>query len=297
MLLNYLCGFCLHIHSYKRLLSISHLILYITDDNLLNYTIRLLKESIPLINEKQIEKPLYNVLKNLIYSEEDCTRIRAFVYSNLLMFEVKINHWEDSFKGDFPKLRFKMDGRNLYINNNDINIVLKNNIVNYVVNDVIEILESQNQIKEFKKFIKSMAYVDHSNDTNYFKSDIRYLSILKKNIIGDLPKAETSFNTKQNKDYKKRVWFKVGLLFATGKMEKYYDEKKLSIHKNYSAPRIASELGNDGYSKYILATINGYKIGNKNIYNSFDKMQKIIKHCEGEKIKVIKSFYNRLPSE
>jgi len=167
--------------SYKRLLSISHLILYITDDNLLNPTIRLLKESNLLINEKQIEKPLYNLLKNLIYSEKDCTRIRAFVYSNLLMNEVKITHWKDGFKGNFPELKFKMEGRNIYVNNNEIDTVLKKNVVNYVINDVVEILEPHNQINEFKKMINSMAKIDYSNETKYFKDDIKYLSILKEN--------------------------------------------------------------------------------------------------------------------
>ncbi|WP_417237210.1 hypothetical protein [Bizionia paragorgiae] len=106
------------------------------------------------------------------------------------------------------------------------------------------------------------------------------------------------------KDFKEEIWFKVGLLFASGAMEKYYfiNEKNKTIFKEgYSAPKVAKDLDNDNYNKFILATINDYPStnpnGNKNIFNSREKMQKIIQHCIINRINITPYFSNRLPPE
>jgi hypothetical protein len=95
---------------------------------------------------------------------------------------------------------------------------------------------------------------------------------------------------KSDEKYKTQNLFKVGLLFAIGEMEKYYSINSLKVIEfkiNYSAPKVAMDLKNLSFEKFILASINNYSKensnGNKNIFNSRDMMLKIIKECESLK--------------
>lgn len=104
------------------------------------------------------------------------------------------------------------------------------------------------------------------------------------------------------KDYKDEIWFKFGLLFAKGEMNKYFTinkDNKTVMNNEFTAPKIAKELKRSNYNKYILATINDYskdkENGNKNIFNSREKMIKIISYCENENISVDPYFKSRLP--
>ncbi len=101
-----------------------------------------------------------------------------------------------------------------------------------------------------------------------------------------------------------KIWFKVGLLFASGKMEKYYkvnDNGATVFREDYTSPKIAKDLGKEGYNKYILATIQNYPVTNrnadKNIFNSKDRMKKIVDYCKHHKIDVLPYFIGRIPSE
>ena len=86
-------------------------------------------------------------------------------------------------------------------------------------------------------------------------------------------------------------------------MNKYFtvnSKNETVMNSEFTAPKIAKELGNDSYNKYILASINNYtdtENRNKNIFNSFDMMTKIILHCEAENIPVDTYFKSRLPTE
>ena len=132
--------------------------------------------------------------------------------------------------------------------------------------------------------------------------------IEKNNILkfieGLAAKETIDSNKNETAKDEDKVWFKVGLLFANGTMEKYYninEKGELSFKVNYTSPKIAMELGNDGYKKYILATIQNYDIkntnGNKNIFNSRDNMYKIIAYCKQHKIDVVPYFIERMPTE
>lgn len=109
---------------------------------------------------------------------------------------------------------------------------------------------------------------------------------------------------KPDEKYKTQNLFKVGLLFAKGKLNKYFtvnSKNDTVMNSEYTAPKIARELGNESYNKWILASINNYtpdkENGNKNIFNSIDMMTKIISHCEAENITVDTYFKSRLPIE
>ena len=116
-------------------------------------------------------------------------------------------------------------------------------------------------------------------------------------------KPQQTDDNKTDEKYKTQNLFKVGLLFAKGEMNKYFtinNKNSIVMNSEYTAPKIAKELGNESYNKYILASINNYRgreNGNKNIFNSTDMMTKIISHCEVEKIPVDTYFKSRLPIE
>lgn len=104
--------------------------------------------------------------------------------------------------------------------------------------------------------------------------------------------------------YKDDYWFKVGFKLASGQMAKYYtiDSNGIMHLKNsYTAPIVAEELGDKNWQKDVLATLKNYGPENtnahKNIFNSRDKMTKIIEHCKENGIPVIPHFKDRLPPE
>lgn len=137
------------------------------------------------------------------------------------------------------------------------------------------------------------------NKTDYKILKERYKEYLKNKQ--NLP--QQTISSKPDEDYKNRILFKVGLLFAKGEMNKYFtvnSKNKTVMNDEYTAPKIANELRHPNYNKYILASINNYlnkENGNKNIFNSFDMMTKIISHCEAENIPVDAYFKSRLPKE
>lgn len=106
---------------------------------------------------------------------------------------------------------------------------------------------------------------------------------------------------KKDYDFRNHIWFKAGVLFAKGEMNEYYYSNKSGFKDGYSAPSVTKKIGHENYEKYILGTINNYSLDNrnadKNVFNSRDRMIKIIDYCEENEISVIPYFIKRLPPE
>lgn len=94
--------------------------------------------------------------------------------------------------------------------------------------------------------------------------------------------------------YKGQNLFKVGMLFATGKMNKYFELGKDNriIPKAYTAPAIAKDFENSVNHEYIKASLRGYK-DNHNIFNSYEMMTNIINHCKAENIPIEQFFMEK----
>ena len=132
----------------------------------------------------------------------------------------------------------------------------------------------------------------------YMKREIKHKSLQ----TNETPKPQQTEPVNPDEKYKAQNLFKVGLLFATGKMNKYFtvnSKDKTVMNEGYSAPKIANELKNKSFEKWILATINNYPTenvnGNKNVFNSLDMMTKIIDHCKAKKTEIDPYFTSRLP--
>jgi hypothetical protein len=149
-----------------------------------------------------------------------------------------------------------------------------------------------------KVIIKLDEFENHISSANAIMD---YITIQLNNYSDSLENGKPKKDKKNYKDY---VWFKVGLLFADGTMEKYYkvtDIGFLKLKDNFTAPKVAIDLGHEGYEKYILATLNNYNSNSdskkKNIFSSREKMEKIIDHCNKKNIPINPYFISRLPSE
>lgn len=111
------------------------------------------------------------------------------------------------------------------------------------------------------------------------------LKTICKNVIELLEPAQN------DEPYKNEDWFIVGLLFANGEMD------KLSKQFDGNASKIARHLNRENLRPCISDSKGGNKNAKKNLFNSRDKMQKIIEHCESNRIAVQPSFSDRLPTE
>jgi hypothetical protein len=86
-------------------------------------------------------------------------------------------------------------------------------------------------------------------------------------------------------------WFVVGLLFASGEMDKLLKE-----HNN-NATQIADQLNRPNLRPCISDSLGASTTAKKNLFNSRSKMAEIIKHCQINGIDIQPSFSQRLPTE
>lgn len=166
-----------------------------------------------------------------------------------------------------------------------------------------EVDKMQKRIEAQKEYLISHKHHKFESKENDIKVCEAYIQYLNRKKV-EVKQPQQTETIKPNEKYKTQYLFKVGLLFAKGKLNKYFtvNSKNITVmNSEYTAPKIAKELGNESYKKWILASINNYtpdkENGNKNIFNSFDMMTKIISHCEAENIPVDTYFKSRLPIE
>lgn len=152
-------------------------------------------------------------------------------------------------------------------------------------NELIALGSSRNI--ELEKFYKEVRD-DQMDDDLSSRPNYRQLDQIKNHILQI--RELLSYQAKTPKQDFKKIWFEVGLLFATGEMD-------ILIKKhNRNATKIAEELQKTSYNKYILASMNDYKESNsdKNIYFNWKKMQKIVDYCTMNNIIVTHEFKKRL---
>ncbi|EOG6896702.1 hypothetical protein ACLH3T_002068 [Flavobacterium psychrophilum] len=171
----------------------------------------------------------------------------------------------------------------------------------------IEIERTQKRIDSQKEFLLKMKlhkFESKENDIQICESYINYLMAKESPFLfAGFYDIETN-EPQQPEVYKNQNLFKVGLFFATGEMNKYFTIKnnnEMDSKNGLVSLKIAKELGNPSFEKWILASKNNYPPknpnGNKNIFNNLDMMTKIIEHCETNNIPVDPYFKNRLPKE
>lgn len=116
------------------------------------------------------------------------------------------------------------------------------------------------------------------------------LKSLKVWIESSIKQSNINPGTKDTKakDYKKEVWFFVGLWIATGELENLLIE-----HKNPTQlSKKLYPLQWSSYKTYIGDSRRGDKkiLRNTNIFNDDDKITKLYNHCIENNLKIVKSF-------
>lgn len=168
----------------------------------------------------------------------------------------------------------------------------KEQVNNFISN---EIKTTQQRIESQKEFLLKMKHHKFESKENDIQICEGYINYLKK--------KEQPEVVNPDEVYKTQNLFKVGLLFATGEMNKYFTINNLNeivLNNGLSPLKIAKKLGNPSFEKIILASKNNYKEGEnkvKNIFNNLDMMNKIIDHCKAKKIEIDPYFISRLPIE
>ena len=117
----------------------------------------------------------------------------------------------------------------------------------------------------------------------------------KKDLIENHLEIKKEFkdciNIEKSKEYKKndedKLWFKVGIKFATGEIQ--------SLLKTNNPSQVAKQLDNENFRPYITSTIGTEKVKtDKNIYNrKRADIEAILNYCLHYNLEVCKDFKDK----
>ncbi|MBK7311334.1 MAG: hypothetical protein IPI93_11255 [Sphingobacteriaceae bacterium] len=126
---------------------------------------------------------------------------------------------------------------------------------------------------------------------NYLDDCVNFMKLMSK-IIEKHSSADVVVDkkSKSKKNHVEEAWFVVGVLIATGEINK--------LKKQFtSSTQIAVHLFKQKEKKYrpwISSSINGETTGQRSIYAYPDKLQKIYDHCINENITMTKEFLKQV---
>jgi hypothetical protein len=113
------------------------------------------------------------------------------------------------------------------------------------------------------------------------------------------PSEKKNTDEVKKKNHQEEIWFKVGLLFASGEIYRIHKENNKEFRKT------AKAIGNVNLRQIISNTLNHDasqygKKNSRNIFLSMEKMTVIINHCKENRITIDERFmanYNTLQSK
>lgn len=145
------------------------------------------------------------------------------------------------------------------------------------------------------KFIECITIMENDFFIKIYDSPIHKKFEIVRDVyeeLIDLDEVEILQKKGRNREnYKDTIWFKVGMLFATDKIE----ELKSKYHNNFTQ-YAKSKFGEkwSSYRVYISESFNRNNKSNKNIFKYPDKLKKIYDHCVEEKISMTDNFKDNL---
>ena len=152
-----------------------------------------------------------------------------------------------------------------------------------IANDLFKLGSTRNN--EFEDFYNDIIY-DISNTNLIQNPNNKQLNDFN-NYIAEIRNLSTP-QLKPKNNHEQTLWFRVGLLFATGEIEKL-----IEIYSS-NATQISISLGNKSFRPYITESISKSTVGNKNIFSNRNKMQKITDYCKKHNIIVTPEFLKEL---
>jgi len=146
--------------------------------------------------------------------------------------------------------------------------------------------------EEYKRFVPVSKPIEILFNLSELLVQLNRLEMFKDFLL--IENEKSNYNTDKD-DYieqnKGKLWFKVGVLFASGEIEKRLKEN------SFNFTRTAKELGNESFRPYISESYNNTTKGDKNIFSSQHKIKEIIKYCNQNKIEIAESFTSKSEQE
>ncbi len=130
--------------------------------------------------------------------------------------------------------------------------------------------------------------VEPTKSISYYKQ--YYKKVLQ--LINDIDySVDNKTEKKEEKSNQDRLWFKVGVYFAEGKIPLV--QKDIPI----SSTHLAKHLGNKNYRPYITDSVSDInKNSDKNIFNYPNKLIEIKDYCNESRIEICESFLKKIDS-
>lgn len=152
-------------------------------------------------------------------------------------------------------------------------------------------IDNSENIREAYLFYKAIAKSENllPVKTYLYNSDEREKEFLDyiKIESPETKEPETKSNTK--KDKTKEIWFIVGVMFATGEMQKLFKEM------NKNATQTAKHLGNESYRPFISETVANTNKKPLNIYSRKKKdINLILEYCKTNNLEVCQDFKDKI---
>jgi hypothetical protein len=164
----------------------AHCLSKIKNETQLNNTIDLYKSGGWLKKEKIATQYLIeNVLYKLIYSKEDCTKIKAIVYSGMMEYEILIKTYKSIIKRDIPEFKFEVKDRIVKINSDELYDFVVKEFKKSFYEQIKKLPALEDQRILINKLIKSMIELDWNNHTNYYDKDRALLNDLRNTLSID----------------------------------------------------------------------------------------------------------------
>ena len=135
---------------------------------------------------------------------------------------------------------------------------------------------------------RSINIAEISLNKEFLQTRIKEIENPSKPIIESFKSNETD-TIKENKD---KDWFKVGVLFAKGKIP--FDIRGFN---DVSYTQFAKNLGNDSFRPYISESVSGKNVKDKNIFSrKKEDLMEIINYCKFNEIEICQGFKDKCTS-
>ena len=159
---------------FEKLILVSSCIGYISDAELLNNTVKILKDLNWSINDDRIKFIIKDASNSNNYTEEDLVRVESILYSNLLKYYFLKTNLAPGV--EVKELQLILDKRQVISNYDDVYGSVKKALIKSKFSN------SEDKLKDIKSLINAMNEIDYDNDTYTFDRDIKYLTTLKENL-------------------------------------------------------------------------------------------------------------------
>jgi len=284
----------------KKGMNIGDMMMHINDMKLLKNTLKLLKSNGFYTNNTEFTNVANIAISNPEIGADVTVRIEAICYGLLLKKECYINKFPSPKNRYLPPLTYQTCENWVKTNLDEIiDEVNRNRQDAYL--DEIQKLPPQVQINKFKEGISVIARMKYTYKTHELDDVKELYTELRDNIIKNPSTSETN----EFRNHKDKIWFKLGLLIAQGKIIRkgfyfYFENNEFDSIRSISfhiGEKILKMKNPESLRPYLSATLNNSHIdeddgSEKNVYG-YEKINIIYNYCKINKISMCSIFIEK----